>query len=182
MSTDTDTRAQIMDAFGEQFSATGYPGISLLGVARTVGIRKPSIYHHFPGGKEDLYAAVAVRFIETTHERITEALAEGETFEDRLKALVRVSVEHTGATVSFEQRVYDALDLVSDETRERVSGLYVGQVLDPVVTLFTEAVEDGHVEGDPHFLTNAFLHLARGASLENAGATVDLFLNGARAR
>ena len=50
MTAAADTRTQIMDAFGDQLAATGYPGISLVGVARTVGIRKPSIYHHFPGG------------------------------------------------------------------------------------------------------------------------------------
>ena len=55
----TDTRTQIMRAFADQLAATGYSGISLVGVADDVGIRKPSIYHHFPGGKAELVAVDA---------------------------------------------------------------------------------------------------------------------------
>ena len=121
MITGTDTREQIMDAFSEQLSVTGYPGISLVGVARTVGIRKPSIYHHFPGGKEELHTAVAIRFIDTSHTRIAGALAGGATFEEQLTALVRVTAEHAGTTISFEQRIYDngARPRNGDTTRTR---------------------------------------------------------------
>ncbi|GAA2735118.1 TetR/AcrR family transcriptional regulator [Actinocorallia aurantiaca] len=183
--TATDTRAQLMDAFSDQLSTVGYPGISLVGVARTAGIQKPSIYHHFPGGKEELYTAVANRFIDASHARITDALATGTTFEERLTALVRAAAEHTGTTISFEQRIYDALDLVSSSTKDRISRRYVEALLTPVVVLFTEAVREGRVTGDPEFLMNAFLHLARAVDLtpdDSATQIVDLFLNGARPR
>ncbi|MEV0611467.1 TetR/AcrR family transcriptional regulator [Polymorphospora rubra] len=181
-----DTRSQIMDAFGEQLAAAGYPGISLVGVARTVGIQKPSIYHHFPGGKEELYAAVALRFIEQLHDRLVTALAAEGPTEQKLQSLAVAAAEHSTRTISFEQRIYDALDHVSDETRNTVSQKYVRDILDPVVALFTHAVDAGEVTGDPWFLMNAFLHLARATDLVNApnGATrvVALFLEGARRR
>lgn len=181
-----DTRSQILDAFGEQLAASGYPGISLVGVARTVGIQKPSIYHHFPGGKEELYAAVALRFIQVLHDRINTALAiEGST-EERLRALAVASAEHSTRAISFEQRIYDTLDHVSEETRTTVSASYVSGILDPVVVLFVGAVEAGDVKGDPSFLMNSFLHLARAADLmstpDGPSRIVELFLNGARAR
>lgn len=186
MTAAADTRTQIMDAFGDQLAATGYPGISLVGVARTVGIRKPSIYHHFPGGKEDLYAAVAVRYIDTLRDRIGRALERGGTLEERLVELAAAGVEHGGATISFEQRVYDALDHVGAETRERVSGLYVTEVLDPVVALFADAVDAGTLSGDPRFLMNAFLHLVRAgdpaSAPDDVRRIVALFLDGARPR
>jgi AcrR family transcriptional regulator len=46
---------------------TGYQGLSLDAVAREAGIKKPTLYHHFPGGKETIYAEVAHDFIETQH-------------------------------------------------------------------------------------------------------------------
>lgn len=186
MTAGADTRTQIMDAFGDQLSATGYPGISLVEVARTVGIRKPSIYHHFPGGKEDLYAAVAVRYIETLHDGIGQALVHGGTLEERLVALATAAAEHGGATISFEQRVYDALDHVGAETRNRISRLYVAEILDPVAALFAAAVAAGDVAGEPQFLMNAFLHLVRAGDLASAPddmrRIVALFLDGARPR
>lgn len=89
MTADTGTRELIMDAFGDQLAATGYSGISLAGVARTVGIQKRSIYHHFPGGKQDLYVAVAERYIDTLHRRVQVAVDTEGALGDRLGALVR---------------------------------------------------------------------------------------------
>ncbi|MFF5177134.1 TetR/AcrR family transcriptional regulator [Micromonospora sp. NPDC000316] len=181
-----DTRSQIVDAFSEQLAVVGYQGVSLVGVARAVGIQKPSIYHHFPGGKEELYSAVALRFVEQLRARIAAALATEGPLEERLRALAVVSAEHPTRAISFEQRVYDALDLVSEETRTDVSERYVSGVLNPVVGLFREAVEAGDVSGDPWLLMNAFLHLARAIDLMNEpeGSTqlVALFLDGARPR
>lgn len=185
MTNQTDTRSQIMDAFTDQLAATGYPGISLVEVARTVGIRKPSIYHHFPGGKEDLYAAVAERHIEDTSARMRAALDSDGPLTHRLIALAKATADDNG-TVSFEQRIYDTLGQVSETTKNRISDLYVNRLLEPVVDLFAGAVEDGEVNGDPQFLMNAFLHLTRASDLDsrpdNAERIVSLFLDGARPR
>ncbi|MGI5270431.1 TetR/AcrR family transcriptional regulator [Nonomuraea sp. CA-218870] len=185
MSPAPDTRTQIMDAFARQLATSGYLGASLIDVGRAVAIRRPSIYHHFPDGKEEVYAAVAMRFIEEAHERIATAIATEGTLSDKLAALVAASAGHAHP-VSFEQRVYEALDHVSDETRAAVSGQYVARLLDPVVGLFADAVAAGEVTGDPGFLMNAFLHLARATDLmetpDRASRIVELFLNGARAR
>ncbi|MEV8515247.1 TetR/AcrR family transcriptional regulator [Dactylosporangium sp. NPDC051484] len=186
MNSAPDTRTQIMDSFAEQLSTSGYLGASLLDVGRTVAIRRPSIYHHFPGGKEELYVAVATRFIEEAHDRIITAIATQGALSDKLTALVVALADRASHTVSFEHRVYEALDHVSDETKAAVSGKYVAGLLNPVVDLFTTAVEAGEVTGDPGFLMNTFLHLARATDLmdtpDGASRIVELFMNGARAR
>ncbi|MBL6276642.1 TetR/AcrR family transcriptional regulator [Micromonospora fiedleri] len=185
MSPHTDTRAQIMDAFAEQLAATGYQGISLAQVGRTVGIQKPSIYHHFPGGKEDLYIAVAERYIRDVGGRLAAALVDHRDVEERLGTLAAVVAGQKGESITFEQRIYDALHLVSDETRDHVRACYVNLVLDPVTAFFTSARDQGVVAGEPAFLMNAFLHLARAADLtDDTGPTriVALFLDGARPR
>ncbi|MGW6695898.1 TetR/AcrR family transcriptional regulator [Rhodococcus sp. NPDC054953] len=174
-----------MDAFAEQLASSGYPGISLAGVADTVGIRKPSMYHHFPNGKEEIYAAVAFRFIADHRERITTAIATENTLEDKLTALAAAVADLSAGAVSFEQRIYDTLGSVSDDTRTAVSRQYVEGVLAPVVDLFARARTDGDVAGDPEFLMNTFLHLTRATDLttapEGPDQIVGLFLNGARA-
>lgn len=186
MTDGTDTRTQIMSAFADQLAATGYAGISLAGVAGSVGIRKPSIYHHFPGGKEDLYHAVSRNYIEELHLRIRTAIDVGGPLSERLTALAIACTEHDRSAISFEQRIYDALDQVSDTTRDEISTLYVRRVLDPVVALFTEAVNGDELTGDPQFMMNAFLHMARATDMttgpDGASRIVALFLNGARPR
>lgn len=120
-----DTRTQIMDAFAAQLATAGYLGASLLDIGRTIGIRRPSIYYHFPEGKEEVFVAVAERFIGEAGARITAAIATPGTLRDKLTALVETAVENDVRAASFEQRIYEALDHLADDTRSTVSDRYV---------------------------------------------------------
>lgn len=64
-----DMRAQILTEAEAVVRRVGYAGFSYADLAERVGIRKPSIHHHFPA-KEDLGAAL----VETYTDRFTEAL------------------------------------------------------------------------------------------------------------
>ena len=51
-----------------------------------------------------------------------------------------------------------------------MSQLYVSRILDPVVGMFSDAVDACELVGDPQFLTNAFLHLVRATDMAPAHA------------
>jgi AcrR family transcriptional regulator len=53
-----DTRGRIMDASGGLFRRNGYTGTGLKQIATAAGAPFGSIYHFFPGGKEQLGAEV----------------------------------------------------------------------------------------------------------------------------
>jgi len=48
----------LMCALTDVFRAQGYEGASLSRMAEATGLEKASLYHRFPGGKEDMVAAV----------------------------------------------------------------------------------------------------------------------------
>lgn len=48
----------LMRALTDVFRAQGYEGASLSRIAEATGLEKASLYHRFPGGKEDMVAAV----------------------------------------------------------------------------------------------------------------------------
>lgn len=57
----TQTRERILDATAELFRRHGYTGTGLKQIVTAAGAPFGSVYHHFPGGKEQLGAEVVLR-------------------------------------------------------------------------------------------------------------------------
>jgi AcrR family transcriptional regulator len=52
------SRERLLDALGDVFEARGYDGATLSLLSAATGLGKASLYHHFPGGKADMAAAL----------------------------------------------------------------------------------------------------------------------------
>jgi AcrR family transcriptional regulator len=70
---DTSSRDKILDTSEALFSSLGYAGVGLSEVAERVGLRKSSLFHHFPT-KAALYVAVLERVLGSIQERVRGAL------------------------------------------------------------------------------------------------------------
>ncbi|MBX9859990.1 MAG: TetR/AcrR family transcriptional regulator [Sphingomonas sp.] len=54
-----NTRDALMDALYELFRTRGFEGVSIGDITQRTGLGRSSLYHHFPGGKDDMALAVA---------------------------------------------------------------------------------------------------------------------------
>ena len=198
-----DTRACLIDRFTHQLVEQGYLGISLNTIAADCGIRKASLYHHFPGGKAELFREVALGYIDQQVARLSAALVATGDLTARLTALAGLYTQPGVHVSDLGQAVYQATRHLPGDLRSEVSHAYVDSLISPVTELMGQAVADGDLApADPGFLSWTFFALAssltpipddlamppdeRGEGPTDPSASVravvDLFLNGVRNR
>ena len=82
---DAKEKAEIVDRLFVVFRDHGYEGASLADLSRATGLGKSSLYHHFPGGKEEMAEAV----LQQAGTFIKHAIAEAASSREPLKARIR---------------------------------------------------------------------------------------------
>jgi len=97
--TPNDTKALILAAALKRFADHGYAGVSLSEIAEDVGIKKPSILHHF-SSKEALYRAVILDEFADWVFLMTDAIGDNINGWEQVEKLLRA------AFTFFEQHPY----------------------------------------------------------------------------
>lgn len=78
---DGNTRDRLLRAAAMEIARHGFRGASLRGVAARAEIRAASIFHYFPGGKEELARAMLEHIMETIGTRMTPTIDAGSGLE-----------------------------------------------------------------------------------------------------
>lgn len=84
-----DTRTRALDAAERLFDEKGVDGTSLQQIADAIGIRAPSLLHHFES-KEQLLEEVITRLLVRTRDEAIEAMLAHDAASDRFSAVVEV--------------------------------------------------------------------------------------------
>ena len=66
---------RVMDTAERLFARKGYNAVTLRDIASEIGIHHTTVYHHVPGGKEQLYIDVVERNLGHHRQGLTQAIA-----------------------------------------------------------------------------------------------------------
>ncbi|MEX2442396.1 MAG: TetR/AcrR family transcriptional regulator [Alkalispirochaeta sp.] len=181
----------ILDAAEDLFRERGFQAVTLTDVAREVGIRKPSLYYHFPEGKEQLFVAVQERMFQRIGDQLQEVV---EGAPPSLEARLR------HAAGWFFQRpplfllamIHHDMPALREENRKSLTAMSYGVIMRPLVEAVQTAIDSGEIrEVNPHVVAGGFISLLEGITIaaragfghdveEMMAASLDMVLNGLR--
>lgn len=85
--------AALIERLSHTFRAVGYEGASLARLAQAAGMQKPSLYHRFPGGKQQMAEEVLSSARDWYVEHVFGPLASGGSPAERVANVVRALEE-----------------------------------------------------------------------------------------
>lgn len=138
MAKQTSAKQSYVPPLLDLFRQYGYDGVSLSKISQATGLGKASLYHHFPGGKDDMVTTV----LDTLDQRLQEtALDALESEGDALARLTRMG-DRICETYSHGQKpcMLAALMLGSakDDFQPQVQGL-LRRWMGAIATVLTQA-------------------------------------------
>lgn len=154
-------RQQILDAILAMTAETGPDRVTTRALAGRLGITEPALYRHFPGGKSEMWRALALMVGELMQTAWRRALAEaGETPLDRLRTLV-------GAQLRVIQDVPALPAILFSRTLHRDNaalragvGELAGRFHARLEQLVSEGIARGQIRGDVDADAAAWLLIA----------------------
>lgn len=132
-------------------------------VAREVGVSKPALYYHFPGGKEQLFVEIAHRALRQHREGLEREISSaGTSGEGRLRAAARWLMADRDPKQPMGE-IRDVAKFVHDRHRAELAEGFSSALYSPIRRVISVAIEAGEFgPNDPDFLTWSFLGLSSG--------------------
>lgn len=159
-----DSTQRVLDVAERLFMDRGYSAITLRDIADELGMKQASLYYHFPGGKEQLFLAMAERMFDRHHQGVVEALAGGE---DDLRAQLRGVAEWFASQrpMKFMGMMHADVAALSEEHKEQLAHKAHGAMFRPLRDAFIAAEARGEIRAmHPDLLAGCFLWLMDGLS------------------
>ena len=173
-----NTRTTLLDHAETAIRQRGYTGFSYADLAKSVGIRKASIHHHFPT-KADLGLSLIERYADQFFEQLQEIAGSLVSASDQLDAYINIyrGALHGGEQVCLCVALSAGRDTVSDLILAQLDQFH-SRSLAWLETVFKRAKADQSVAGvtNPNAEAHALLALMEGAQvLSRANKTPALF-------
>jgi AcrR family transcriptional regulator len=141
----SEAKERVLAAAEQLFAERGYTAVTVKDIAAAVGIRHASLYHHFPGGKEELYMEVMERHFKHHAVGLQQVLAQAEP---HLRAQLQAAAFWllSQPPLDLIRLTHSDLPALPPEQANRLSHLAFQSLLIPLFLTFRQARERGEIE------------------------------------
>ncbi len=137
-----DTRDRVLQVAQALFAERGYRGTSLRDIAKRIGIKAPSLLHHFPS-KQQLYIAVIERMFENLEDAANAVAWGRESRQDRMRQAVRDAIDFIASHPDFVRLMWKEM---ADESG--VGRQVLKRRLPPLFSIAVNFIFHGQREGE----------------------------------
>ncbi len=140
----TDARERVLDAAERLFAQRGYVAVTLRDIAAEIGIRHTSLYHHAPGGKEELFIEVTERNLQHHRRGLEHAVAHAApTVQAQLYAVADWLL--TQPPMDLVRMIRSDMPAIDPAQAERLSLMALESMILPIQTVLQSAQGRGEI-------------------------------------
>jgi TetR/AcrR family transcriptional regulator, cholesterol catabolism regulator len=184
-------RERVLETAEQIFGERGYAGVTMRDIAEALKIRQASLYHHMPGGKEQLFLAVMERTLARHSAGLDAAIASSAELRGQLLAVARYLLGQPPINVSRLFRT--DVPALGDDHAPALASRIAHALFKPIERALVAAYERGEIRTVNTFVA-AVTYLAAIESLHEvhrythvprealAADLIDVTLDGLRRR
>ncbi|HEY0734833.1 MAG TPA: TetR/AcrR family transcriptional regulator [Herpetosiphonaceae bacterium] len=189
----TESRERVLDAAERLFAKKGYTAVTLRDIAAEVGIRHASLYHHVPGGKEQLFIEVTERHLKRHHTGLTEAMAQSAP-DIRSQLYAAADWLLSQPPMDLVRMVYSDMPAIEQSHAERLSQVAYDSLILPLQETLERARQNGEIQHpNPALIAGSIVGMVESmysvpdyaveeSRVVMAQAVIDVLLDGLRPR
>lgn len=185
-------RERMLKVAERLFSERGYASVTLRDIANELGIRQASLYHHAPGGKEQIFVEVTERGLFRVRHELEEAARSAEpSLSSQFRAVALTLLDHP--PIDLTRMTLSDMPQIDEEKARYLTSLAFHSLIEPIMGVLTNARSRAEVRTeekyDPlvavsFFTTIETIHIgeqyARMPTEEMAGVMIEVMCRGLR--
>lgn len=141
----SEARERVLDAAEQLFAQKGYSSVTLRDIGAAVGIRHASLYHHVPGGKQQLFIEVTERHLARHSAGLSRAIEHAEpTVRAQLQAVAGWLLSQP--PMDMIRMVFSDMPSIDPAQAQRLSWLTYQSMISPIEQVLLQAQQRGEVD------------------------------------
>lgn len=141
----SQARERVLSAAERLFNERGYRSVTLRDIANELNIKQASLYHHVPGGKQQLFVEIMERTFRRHRAGLEQAIRNaGDQIDAQLHAASAWLLSQP--PMDLVRMSYSDLPAIDQTQAERLSQQAYDALLDPIETALERAQQRGEIE------------------------------------